>query len=667
MIRFLQTPGPIKKVILGGLLTVVCVLMVVTLVPGFGNSSFLGGGAPGRGVIATVDGNEITTIEVQKQARQMIQRQFPRGGAQASALLPFFASQAAQQLINEDVMLAEADRLGLRATDQEVQDGLQNDPRYGGLKLFDKGNFVGEQEYELRLQEYGLNVSEFEKDVRNQIRVDKLRGLAVGGAVVTEREVRNKFNKENTKIKFDYAVLKKEDVLKGIQANDVELKAFYERNKGSYNNSIPEKRKIRYVLLESAKIQNATQVSQQELQAYYDQHRDEFRVPEQVNVRHILIKTPLPGAGGKVDAKAVDAARQKAEDLVKELKGGGNFAELAKKNSEDTSSAKEGGSLGWIQRGRFPSADVEKVAFSLAKGGTSDIINAGYGFEIVHVDDKQDAHMKTLDEVKPQIEPVMKQQKTTQAVDAQATGLLSQARADGLEKAAAARNLQIVNTDFVSRTDSLPGIGNSPQFTQAVFAQPEKSPPDEAQLPQGFAVFEVLAIQPPSTPSFEQIRSRVEGDFKEERAGTLLTQRTQELSDRAKAGHDLKKAAKEFGATIKTSELVAPDGQVPDIGSMSGPAAAAFDLRPGEISGPINTENTGVVLSLVEKQEPTEQDFAGKKDQIRASLQEEKQEELFRLFVGNLREQMEKSGQIKVNEQELKSVTRTRGEEDEGE
>src|SRR5713101_5549979 len=85
---------------------------------------------------------------------------------------------------------------------------------------------------------------------------------------------------------------------------------------------------------------------------------------------------------------------------------------------------------------------------------------------------------------------------------------------------------------------------------------------------------------PPATPSFEEVRSRVENEFKNERTTTLLSQKTQELSDRAKAEHDLKKAAKELGATVKTSDLVLPDGQVPDIGSMSGDASVAFSMKP---------------------------------------------------------------------------------------
>jgi len=139
----------------------------------------------------------------------------------------------------------------------------------------------------------------------------------------------------------------------------------------------------------------------------------------------------------------------------------------------------------------------------------------------------------------------------------------------------------------------------------------------------------------------------------------LLTQKTEELSNRAKALNDLKKAAKEAGAEYKTSDFVAPDGQVPDIGAMSGSASLAFGLKPGEISQPINNGTTGAVLSVVDRQAATEQDFAAKKDQIREALSQQKQQEVFAVFVANLRESMDKSGKVKIDKKQLDLLTKS--------
>ncbi len=658
MIRQLQNAGPTVKIVLGALLVLICASMAITLIPG-GIGSSLGIGAPPAGALATIGDQTVTTLEVQREARAMVRQQFPRGGPQASMLLPYFAAQAAEQLINQKALVAEARRMGLRVNDDELRDELQ----HGALasRLFPDGKFIGQEEYENLLQQNDMTVPQFEEQEKEFILIRKLRALVSSSAFVSDADVRAEFNKRNTKVKFEYAVITQADILKELHPTDEELKAFYERNKAQYVNSIPEKRQIKYVVIDNAKMAAATTVSDQDLQSYYDQHREEFRVPEQVKVSHILIKTPLPAPGQKEDEKGVAEARAKAEDVLKQLKAGGDFGKLAEKYSDDPGSAKSGGELGWIGRGRTV-PEFEKAAFSLGKGQTSDLVKSSYGFHIIRVEDKQEAHLKTLAEVKSEIEEKVKQQKATQATETAANALLSLARTDGLDKAAAAKGDAPVTTDFFSRTDTLPGLGSSPQFMDAVFNETDKAPPDEVQIPQGYVVFQLLAIKPPATPTFEEIRSKVENQFRNERAGVLLQQKTQELSDRAKADHDLKKAAKELGANVKTSDLVAPDGQVPDIGSMSS-ASAIFALKPGDISGPITAGSNGIVAQLLEKQAPTEQEFAEKKDAIRQSLVEAKQNDLFALFVTNLRKDMEKSKRLKVNEEEMKNLTRQSGQE----
>ena len=385
-------------------------------------------------------------------------------------------------------------------------------------------------------------------------------------------------------------------------------------------------------------------------------------MPEQVKVSHILIKTPLPGPDGKVDEKAVAEAQRRAEDLLKQLKSGAKLEDLAKKYSEDPGSAKQGGSLGWIGKGQTV-PEFEKAAFSLPKGQISDLVKSSYGFHIIRVDDKQEAHTKSLDEVKSEIEPILKHQKAQQIAQKQAEALLKQARdLQSLDAAAAAQKIPVINSDFFARKDMLPGLGPSTQFMDAVFSEAENAPPDVAPASQGIVVFQLVAVKPAATPTFEEIRSKVEEEFKNERSSQLLSQKIQELSDRAKAEHDLKRAAKELGATVKTSDFVLPDGQVPDVGSMSGQAAVAFNMKPGEISGPINNGANAVVLAVLENQQPSEADYAAKRDQIRDQLLQQKQQERFGLFVASLVDEMTRTGKIKRNEEEIKLLGRNGSE-----
>src|SRR5271157_2615244 len=573
--------------------------------------------------------------------------------------MPFLIQQAtpraAEQLIDRQVLLTEAQRMGLKSTPQEVKDELQHG-RYA-VYFFPGGNFIGEAEYQNALQRANLTPATFEDSVSKEIVINKLQMLISGSASVSDAAVRKEFIKQNMKVKFDYAVLKMDDIKKGLHPTTEELKAFYDRNQKSYVNSIPEKRKIKYAVVDTGKIEAGVQVTHDDLQTYYNSHRDQYRVAEQAKVSHILIKTPLAGPDGKVDEKGVAEAQRRAEDLLKQLKAGAKFEDLAKKYSEDPGSAKEGGSLGWVGKGRTV-PEFEKAAFSQPIGQIGGLVKSSYGFHIIRVDDRQDAHMKTLDEVKGEIEPIVKQQKTQEMAQKRAEDLLQQAKTQGLDAAGAAKGVAVVTSDFFGRGDLVPGLGPAPQLMDAVFGAVEKTPPEMAATSQGFAVFQLLVVKPPSTPAFEEIRSKVEDQFKSERSNVLLSQKTQELSDRAKTEHDLKKAAKELGATVKTSDFVLPDGQVPDIGSMTGQASVVFGMKAGDISGPINAGGNGAVISVDEVQAPAEADFAAKSDQIRDALLQGTREEIFGLYVTNLRAQLEKSGKIKINQEEMKALTR---------
>ena len=655
MIRFLQTPGPAKKIVLGGLLLIVCVMMIITLVPGGMFGDYFGRDISTAGVVAKVGADEITVQEVAQRARMIGRQQF-RGNVPPS-ILPFLMQRAADSMITQGAISYEAERMGLGVSDSELVDFLHQG-QFGQV-FFPDGKFIGQQQYELFVQnQFNLGVAQFEKELKDQLAQQKLLTAISAAATVSNREIEEQVKKDATKVKFDYAILTLDDVKKQVKVTDIELKAFYEQNKQQYVNSIPEKRKARYIIIDDAKVAASVPVSQADLQAYYNQHQDDYRIPETVTVRHILIKTPTPDANGKVDQKVVDAAKAKAEDVQKQLKSGADFGDLAKKYSDDPGSAQEGGLLPPITRGRTV-PEFEQAAFNTPKGQTTDIIRTSYGFHIIRVEDKQTARMKPLDEVKVQIEPAVKQQKTAVAAQNLANSAQSTARTAGLDKAAAEKGLTVTSTELIAQNDPLPGVGTAQELSNSLFAAKKGDPPAQAQTPQGYAIFQVTEIEPPQTPTFEEVKAKVEDQFKQQRAQMLLTQKTQELADRAHAEHDLKKAAKEVGATVKTSDLVNATAQVPDVGAMSGPANVAFNLEVGQISGPLQGGmGSGFVLSVIDKQQPSPEEAKAAWDRAKDSLLDQKRQVLEGLYVQNLRDKLEKDGTIKVNKKEMERISR---------
>jgi peptidyl-prolyl cis-trans isomerase D len=233
----------------------------------------------------------------------------------------------------------------------------------------------------------------------------------------------------------------------------------------------------------------------------------------------------------------------------------------------------------------------------------------------------------------------------------------SQAKSNGLDKAAAANGLTVQEPDFFARSESLPGIGASPQFAEAVFGLNLNAPPLSIPLARAFAITQVTAVKPPATPPFEEVKDRITGELKQQKAQAMLAQKTQELSDKAHASHNLGEAAKAVGAAVKTSDLVAPDGQVPDLGQISSSVPQLFDMKPGEISQPINLGQKGVVVALTEKQEPTDAEFDAAKDQIKAQLLQRKRSEAEEVFISSLRDRLEKEGRIVIDKKKIEALS----------
>ena len=181
------------------------------------------------------------------------------------------------------------------------------------------------------------------------------------------------------------------DRLRGdVTVTDADLSTWFDAHKEDYR--VGEKKKIKYLLVDVDKLRATAVVPPGDIEKYYRDNQQEFTTPEQVRASHILIKSD------KDDA----AAKAKAEALLKQVKSGADFAALAKKNSEDEGSAKNGGDLDYFGRGRMVK-EFEDAAFSLQPGQMSDVVKSPFGYHIIKVVDHKPAITKSIADVRQQI------------------------------------------------------------------------------------------------------------------------------------------------------------------------------------------------------------------------------------------------------------------------
>jgi peptidyl-prolyl cis-trans isomerase D len=560
-------------------------------------------------------------------------------------VLPFMMQRVGQGLIQQHIELQEAKRLGVTVTDQDLRSFLHTG--MWGQVLFPNGKYVGDAQYaSLVSQNFGISREQFESELKKEIQENRLQAFVTAGITVSDKQVREAFTQQATKIKFDYAVISADDLRKTINPTDTELQAFFKQSAARYAKAIPETRKIQYIAFTTANLPGGTpQVTDAEVQQYYSQHQSDYHVDDQVKVRHILIKVD-PNADAKADA----AAKAKAEDVLKQLHSGGNFAELAKKYSDDPGSKDQGGELGFIKHG-VTVPEFDKAAFALQPGQLSGLVRTKFGYHIIQTEEKDTAHTRPLDEVKQTIVSVLTRQKEAQAQEAFGKQLATEAQKNGLAQTAAAHHLQVVTTDYVAQNAIISTLADGSQMLTSAFAAKKGAAPDVASTGDGYAVFQVEDVHAAHAPDFADYKSHILDDFREQQLPQLLASKTNELADKAKAENDLAKAAKEVGATVKSSDLVGRTAQVPDIGDLTKTAPTLFDLNVGQISSAINTGRTGVVAKLTDKQQPTADEIQKNLDATRDSLLNQKREEMFAVFVTSLTDKYQKEGRISVSKQ----------------
>jgi peptidyl-prolyl cis-trans isomerase D len=644
MIRFLQNNNRMTKAIFVVIIGVVSVGMVVYLIPGL-----TGQGTAASDAYATIyphwysrflsSGETVSQQKVEQIARQQVaQQHYPDN----PVILNIFEKRVGDQLVERQVLLAEADKLGITATEDDVSNFLHQG-QFGEF-LFPKGQYIGQDRYtEFVARQFNMSVPQFETEVKEEVILHRLQSLITGGVTVGDQEVKDTYRKGNIKIKFDYAVLSSDDLRKTINPSDSDLEAFFKRNAVRYASAVPEERKVSYFAFTPNEIPGGVpQPTQQDIQAYYNAHQAEYSSPEQARARHILIAVPA-----NADAKTDAAAKAKAEGLLKQIQGGANFADLAEKNSDDPGSKTKGGELGFAQRGMMV-PEFDKAIFS-QKIGDTQIVKTQFGYHIVQVEERQDKHQQALNEVLPTIQTTLVREKLAQAEDNYAHTLTSEAAKNGLEKTAAAHHLQIVNTEPFSHPGVISSLPDGSQLIGKAFDSKVGDPPQFASTGEGYAIFQVTGIVAAHAPTFGDWKSHVLDDYRDEQLPNLLATKTQQLADHARDSKDLAKAAKEVGATVKSSELVGPNDQVPDLGEISQVAPQLLDLPIGFTSGPINAGRTGVVAKILDKQEPSADEIAKNFDRTKDEILHQRQNEAFGVFVSSTMDEYKKNKRIALN------------------
>jgi peptidyl-prolyl cis-trans isomerase D len=620
-------------------LILVCLAFVVFYIPDFLRGT--GADAASGDTVAQIEGQAITAGEFRRLYQAQLQAYRSAYGSQMNEQLLKqlgVEQQILQQMVDERASLVEANRLKIRVGDEEVRQRILSIPAFQ-----ENGQFIGEQRYTQLLlsQRPPMTPSEFEENLRRTLIVDKLRASLTDWMSLTDKEVEQEYRRRNEKVKLAIVSITADAFRSQVTAVDAELSTYFDAHQADFR--IPEKRRIRYLLVDVDAIRTKTVVPPADIERAYNANIEQYSTPEQIRASHILLKIE-----GKDDA----AVKARAEDLLKQARAGADFADLAKKNSEDEGSAKNGGDLDYFRRGRMV-PEFEQVAFSLEPGQISDPIKTSFGYHIIKLVDKKPGTTRPLAEVRQQISD----QLTTERAQAQAADTAQRLASEigkpaDLDKVAKARGLVVQESSFFARDEPTLALGTSPEAAARVFQMSQGEVEGPVQTSRGYAFVTLIGKQDSYIPKLDEVKERVREEVVKQKARELSRQKASEIAAKLKAAPDFDKAAKAAGFEPKTTELITRESPLPDLGVAPAVEEAAFKLPVGATSDPILTDFGTAVVKVLEKQEVSAPDLAKAKDKFRDELLNDRRNRFFSAYMVKAKQRMK----IEVNRETLQRV-----------
>ena len=602
-------------------------------------------------VIAKVGSDQITVADLM-MVREDIRQRY--GGRIALSQLGDNRSFL-ESLIAKHVIRQEAERLGLSASDGEVRDRI--------VRQFTdaSGVFVGAERYKESVTPRFGSVEKFENELRHEIAQQKLRAFITSSVNVSDDEVQQEYKRNETTFDVGYVVLSVDKLSEKIQPSESDLRSYYDSHKTDLRYLEPQ-RKVRYIFVDQDKAASKLQISDAELKAEYDRLEPPFKMAG-VKVQQIVLK---------VARKDLDAqVEQKAKDLITKLRGETGrateaaFAEVAKGSSEDPATASTGGFLPNLVRKNVnkPHGLYERT-LDMEPGDVSDIpVKYAGNWYILR---RGDAVTKTFEAARQEILVSLRNrrgysealkvatkayQRLKETKDAQkvAQEVASEANMTPAE--------MVRETSYIKPGDDVKDIGNNQSFHDVVGRlENQNDVVEPTSIKSGFAVPMLVDKKEPRIPDFDEVRSTVADLVKKERAKNELEQKAKTLLASITSPDGVKAAGEKEGFGSGVLEKFKLGQPFPDTASTA-VDDAIFAMKNGELTKtPVKVGDDWVIFGVIKKYDADLSEFAKQRDQVRQTMLNERQAQVFEDYITAANQRMKRDGQIKIYDDVLNSI-----------
>lgn len=565
---------------------------ILTIVFAWG-MDFSGGGV--TQVLGKVNGEKIMVQEYQQalQSNYQYQQQQMGGREIDSSMMEYLEEQTWQQIVNQTLIRQEIDRLGLHATEEEIRETLLTNPPAIVRQIpdFQTDGSFDQQKYlaATRNQNFAGMWVELERIVAQSIPEKKLEHMILGTVTVTDDEARESYRYRNERVNTTYVALRPE--------------------------LIPD---------------STITVADEAVRDYYDEHRSEFEEPEKVDFNYVLLyKDPSPRDRAEL--------QETVQQLQERLMEGEDFAVLARQYSDDTT-APQGGSLGWINRGDMV-APFEEAAFSLPPGQISEPVTTQFGTHLVKVDSVRTREGSEQRKVRHILMEDAPSSATLDSLAQTLEDLRQRATEEDFTTAATRLGLTVNQTGPVAQGGFLPGIGYEPEVTRWGFRSDIGDVSEVLEHSSAYYVVQVRDRIEAGVQPLEDVRSQIVTELKTREAMRRLGEQAEELAGRLKERPDRFKAiVEEEGLEAQETGSFTRNDFVSGIGREPQYIAAAFNTPVSSVVGPLESDDAWYVLKVTDHVEPASDQIRSLIDSERQRLLQSRRQNAFNQWIMELRD-----------------------------
>ena len=532
--------------------------------------------------------------------------------------------QVLSDLVTSELLWQEAKKADIQVSEEEIETQVKSIME----------NFPSREAFIRVLETRKIPYSEFKKDVVRHLSVNELMHRIKDSVGITEEEIKSYWMMENEEIEVEYILIKPQNYQKEVKVTQEDMEKYYKTYTEQFR--VPERVKVNYIRVAAQDFQDEVKISPSTIRDYYQDHLAEYQIPEKRRASHILTEL-----ASDATEEEKEEAREEIEKIESKLRGGTDFAILARQYSQDSISAEKGGDLGFFSYQEMVPSFSEAVFALKETGEVTQVIESPFGYHLAKLTGIKLAYLKTFEEVEDEIEKILAREKTDALIQEEVWRVKNELDQDKISFQEYGKDYpqRVGTSSFFAIDENIEEIGWAPEINQIAFSLKQGNIGPVIETFQGFYILDLQEKRPSYITNFAEAQEKVEEGVITQKVQELAQQKAKFIKLEGNTGVSFSSLAEEQNLEYKHLEILNREIGIQEIYGEDREKFIdlAFSLPVGKIGEPLLLTNGYYLINLKGRNLPWEE-FPEQKERFKQELLSQKRDIFLQAWLVKIRE-----------------------------